>query len=890
MNKTSASYHSREIKSLFEQLNSSSKGLDAQEATRRLEEGGRNVLPTQPPPTSLEIFLHQFRSPLIYVLLAAAIISALLGDYTDSIFIGLVLLVNAVIGTIQEYGAEKSAKALRQMVASKCLVERNGKVREIEAESLVPGDIVLLESGQKVPADLRLLNTHNLEIDESLLTGESVSVQKDHEAVLSEDANLAERKNMAFKGSLVIKGRGRGLVVSTGLHTELGAIASSISHGTHAKPPLLIRMERFTKKIALFLLIIVSAIGVYLVLRGDSWHDVLVFSVAVAVSAIPEGLPVALTVALAIASRRMAKRNVIVRRLPAVEALGSCSFIATDKTGTLTVNQLTVKKLVLPEGKELEVSGSGLDPKGSVTGDGNVLMSLIRTGVLCNESQLSKTNGNWSGIGDAVDLAFMVLAHKAGITPEAVQKEHSLIDDVPFEPENQYAATLHGTGSKNIISVKGAFEKLLPMSGHMLTEEGVVAVDTDAITEQANRLAESGYRVLALAMKSGPDSPGSLQSKLQDLMFVGLVGMIDPLRPEAAEAIDKCHQAGIDVAMVTGDHPKTSLAIARELNLATRMDQVITGQELKAAKTVEEKMKLIQGTRVFARVEPQQKLEIVRYLLDQGSFVAVTGDGANDAPALKAANVGVAMGMRGTDIAKETSDLIITDDKFASIVAGVEEGRIAYSNVRKVIYLLISTGAAEILLFILSLLFNTPLPLTALQILWLNLVTNGIQDVGLAFEPGEGDELERKPRKPKEPVFDRLMLERIGLSALVMGGVSFFYFHQLLSSGIGEFEARNLTLLLMVLFQNIMVGNCRSETKSAFALNPLRNRVLLFGTIAAQLVHIAALHTPGLNDILSLEPVPFSEWVRLLLISLSVLVVIEIYKLAHRNLGDRKPA
>lgn len=878
--------HAKKIDDLYAELESSIHGLRLKQAEARLDEFGANELPTQRAITLVEIFLHQFRNPLIYILAAAAAISLSLGDYSDAFFIGLVLLVNAIIGTIQEYGAEKSAQALSAMVASKCLVKRDGEVFEIDAKQLVPGDIVQLESGRKVPADMRLVSSHSLEIDESLLTGESMPVMKNFDQLLEAETSLADRKNMLFTGSLVMKGRGCGLVVGTGSATELGKIATSLTQGTLTKPPLLIRMEKFTKKIASFLLLITAVMGAYLLFKGQSWHEVLIFTVAVAVSAIPEGLPVAITVALAIASRRMAKRNVIVRKLPAVEALGSCSFIATDKTGTLTVNQLTIRKLLFPGAESLDVSGTGLEPIGNISGGENqkhLLEALITSGVLCNESQLLHKNGEWVGQGDTVDLAFCVLAYKADINPNELRSEHTLVQEISFESENQYAATLHELDGNRLLSIKGAQEKLLSMSKHMLTADGEVPIDGDLIVAKANELAESGYRVLALASKKITASNTDIADELHDLTFIGLVGMIDPLRSEAASAIASCHQAGIDVAMITGDHPVTALAIAKELDLAKDMQQVVTGPQLKSAKTKDEKNQLMEGARVFARVEPQQKLEIVRYLLESGRFVAVTGDGANDAPALKAANVGVAMGKSGTDIAKETSDLIITDDRFATIISGIEEGRIAYNNVRKVVYLLISTGAAEIILFTLALLFDTPLPLTAVQILWLNLVTNGIQDVGLAFEPGEGDELTQAPRQPNEPVFNRLMLERIVLSAIVIGGVCFAYFYSLISAGVEESSARNTLLLLMVLFQNIMVGNCRSEAKSVFQLNVFKNRVLLFGTLGAQLIHIGALYTPGLRETLGVAPVSLDAWAKLLAMALSVLVVVEIYKWVRRT-------
>lgn len=827
--------------------------------------------------------------------MAASLVSILLGDFTDAFFIGLVLVVNALIGTIQEYGAEKSAQALRQMAAAKATVERAGEILEVDAETLVYGDIVLLESGKKIPADLRLLASHNLEVDESLLTGESVPVEKNHNVIHPQETILADRRNMVFTGTLVTKGRAKGVVVATGLKTELGKIADSLMAGVSAKPPLIIRMEEFTKKIAIFLLLVTAIMAVFLLYKGQYWHEVLMFSVAIAVAAIPEGLPVALTVALAIASRRMAKRNVIVRKLPAVEALGSCTFVATDKTGTLTVNQLTIQKIALPGIDPISVSGSGLNPQGTLdlpfTGNQaqqkSHLAQLALAGIFCNEAQLSYKDNKWIGTGDAVDLAFLVLAHKIGTMPDKIRQEAQLLSAVPFEPQNQYAATLHKFQNSYLVSVKGAVEKLLPMCTQMNAVNSNKAIDPSELTNQANQLAAQGFRVLALAGGSLPTMGQPLEAQLYNLTFFGLVAMIDPLRDEAASAIASCREAGIEVAMVTGDHPITSLAIARSLGLAKEMSEVVSGPQLKTAKSAYERKALITSARVFARVEPQQKLEIVQSLLADGRFVAVTGDGANDAPALKAANVGVAMGKSGTDVAKETADLIITDDRFASIVSGIEEGRVAYGNVRKVVYLLISTGVAEILIFALSIAFGTPLPLTAVQILWLNLVTNGIQDMGLALEPGEGDELKRPPRSPDESIINRLMLERVVLSAIVMGGVSFWHFNSLMQAGISLESARNATLLLMVLFENVMVGNCRSETKSAFKLSPFRNPVLLIGTIAAQLIHIAAMYTPGVREVLGIGPVDLFEWFRLFAMALSVLFVIEVYKFIRARMTSK---
>lgn len=876
-------------------LRSSPHGLSRSEAAARLERFGRNILPRPSPPGIGIIFLRQFLSPLIYILLLAAVVSLLLQEWSDAVFISAVLLINAVIGAVQEYSAERSAEALRNLVTTQAHILREGDVFEVNAEELVPGDIALLESGSKVPGDLRLLAAQGLEIDESLLTGESLSVTKDPSAVLGCDIPLGDRATMAFTGTLVTRGRGRGVVVATGLATEIGHLAASLLGRDETKPPLLLRMEKFTLRIAFGVLAAVLVIFGVEFSRGAPLHDVFLLSVALAVSAIPEGLPVALTVALAIGMTRMARRNVIVRRLVAVEALGSCTFIASDKTGTLTMNELTARRLAFPGHDVWEVTGEGMVPEGSfVTPRGaltvqeqSILERLSRAVVLCNEGFLGHRDGQWAHHGDTVDVALLVMAHKAGMIQPEARTAFPQVAQIPFESERQFAATLHQVNGRPQAFVKGALERLLPMCQRMAAPQGDRPLDVGLVEQQALALAQDGYRVLAVAAGELPLKPGEVFSEehLTDLSLLGLVGMIDPLRIEAKAAVVACQQAGIRVSMVTGDHPETALAIARELELADSMAQVITGPELKKIVSVDPAAIDADTAhmRVFARVEPQQKLQIIQSLIRHGHFVAVTGDGANDAPALRAAHVGVAMGKGGTDVARESAELLLTDDNFASIVAGVEEGRIAYSNVRKVIFLLISTGAAEVVLFTLALLTTMPLPLLAAQLLWLNLVTNGIQDIALAFEPAEGDEMQQPPRPPQESIFNRLMIERIVLSAVVIGGVAFAVYHHLLANGSSVEEARNSVMLLMVLFENVHVFNCRAELRSAFTHNPLRNPPLLFGTLAAQLIHIGAMYTPWLREVLHIRPVAFAHWVELLGLALVILVMMELYKGVRRG-------
>jgi Ca2+-transporting ATPase len=889
-------FHTLSGEAALARLNATVHGLSSAEARARQARHGPNTLPQPPVPGVFQVFLRQFLSPLIYILLLAAGVSLGLGEYSDAAFIFGVLLINASIGTVQEYSAEKSAQALRRMVSAACRVERDGDACEIDAAALVPGDIVLLEPGGRVPADLRLLSGRDLSVDESLLTGESLAVDKNPHAVLAEETALGDRINMGFAGSLVTRGHGRGLVTATGLHTELGRIAAAVLGRPAAKAPLVLRMEKFTTRIALLVVGAVLIMAWAAHSQGAPWSEIFLLAVALSVSAIPEGLPVALTVALAIGMRRMARRNVIVRRLVAVEALGSCTFIASDKTGTLTVNELTARRIALPGREPWAVTGEGMDPAGAILAPPEALEQINRlciAAVLANEGFLGHHDGAWTHSGDAVDVALLVLAHKAGFTLPEMQTAYPELGAIPFESELGYAATLNRVCDATHAVVKGALERLLPMCSHMAGPAGGCPIEPEVLERQAETLAAQGYRVLALAGGRVTLAEGEeLRSvHLSGLTLLGLVGMIDPLRPDVREAIRACREAGIDVGMVTGDHPATATAIARELGLAGDTPAV-TGRQLKLA--LDQGMaavdRLTARARVFARVDPRQKLDIVQSLGRQGHFVAVTGDGANDAPALRAAHVGVAMGRRGTDVARETSELIITDDNFSSIVAGVEEGRIAYANVRKVIFLLISTGAAELVLFTLALLAGLPLPLTAVQLLWLNLVTNGIQDVALAFEPGEGDELQRPPRAPREPIFNRLMVERTVLSAAAMGVLTFLLFAHLLAGGASTEAARNAALLLMVLFENVHVFNSRSEQRLALTQNPLRNPLLLFGTLTAQLIHIGAMHLPGFGGVLGAMPVSFGQWLELLGIALLILLVMELHKAARHWAGRRTGA
>jgi magnesium-transporting ATPase (P-type) len=824
--------------------------------------------------------LRQFRSPLIYLLGLAALVSIFIGDIKDAGFIIAVLAINTLIGSYQEWRAEQNSRALQKLLKIHASVMRDGEICEINAEELVPGDVVWLESGNRIPADLRLIRTHNLEVDESLLTGESLTVLKQAEWRGDPTTPLADRLNMAYAGSIVLRGRGRGVVAATGSATAVGELALDMMATEGGKPPLLRRMERFSRVIALVVVIAAAAISsVAIFIYGYPLHEMFFFGVALAVSAIPEGLPVAMTVTLAVATHRMALKQVIVRRLPAVEGLGSCTLIASDKTGTLTCNELTVRQIDLPSGETFEVTGEGFTPTGHVLFEGKIISPdhfnldrLARAAVLCNEADLHRHKGYWSWRGDPTDIALLSMTHKLGWTRETTLNLYPQINEIPFEPEHRFAANYHLVREQIYVFVKGAPERVLPMC-NLQTD------DPHSPWIKAQHMAEEGYRVLALAEGQVPQTVDSrtVPPEPTNLTLLGLIGMIDPLRPGVKAAIADCHGAGILVWMITGDHPATALTIARNLGLVTEASQVVTGQQLEDC-LPQDLESLIKDRYVFARITPHQKLQLVNAARYSGHFVAVSGDGVNDAPALRAANIGVAMGRGGTDVAREAAELVISDDNFSTIVAAVEEGRIAYDNIRKVIFLLVSTGAAEIFLIGLSISAGLPLPLLPVQLLWLNLVTNGIQDVALAFETGEGDTLKRYPRSPREPIFNRLMLERTLISAAVMGGVGFGLFMWLLRSGWSEFSARNTLLLLMVLFENVHISNCCSESKSVFKLSPFRNPTLLIGTSTAFMLHVLMMHLPGGMSLLSVEPVNVQTWGILASLSITILMASEFHK------------
>lgn len=852
-------FHTKSAQETLQHLECSSEGLSANEALKRTQRYGKNVLQQAKKRGVVAIFTQQFKGPIVYILFIAATVSFLIGEYSDAGFILVALLLNAVVGTYQEYVAGEKADALKKAIKTFVYVLRDGRRVEIPSEDVTVGDVVFFESGVKVPSDIRLLEANELQVNESLLTGESLEVGKKHDYI-STDVNepIAERKNMLYGGSLVTKGRAIGVVTAVAQMTEVGKIASLLAHEKTAQPPLTARMEKFSLNIAK----IIGGVALFIIILGLSHEmplkEIFFLTVALSVSAIPEGLPVAITVALSVASAAMSKRNVIVRKLSAIEGLGSCTLIASDKTGTMTQNRLSVASIVTPQ--------KSYNPNEYIS------EHLLLGAKLCNESTSHEEDGERVFIGDQVDVA---LARYVLELDEELFKRHEKqkpIDALPYEPINKYSAASYQIDGEKIHFIKGSPEIVVGMCA--MSED-----DANAVLAQVDEWAAKGFRNIALAYKVSDES--GIAKEGYD--YIGFAAIADPLREGVKEAVLKAQEAGISVAIVTGDHPNTAFFIAKELGIAQSEDEVIDGLEISRWIERGGDKEELANKRVFARVSPEQKQRIIGAFQELGHYVAVTGDGVNDAPALKFANIGIAMGKSGTDVARESSDLILTDDAFGSIVNGVEEGRVAYDNIRKVIHLLLSTGLAEIVLVVLSILFFIPMPLLPVQILWLNIVANGIQDMALAAEGAEPEVLKRKPRDPKEPIFNKIMINRIVVGGLYMGLSAFALFYTLLSFGYHEDAARNITLLLMILFENVHTFNSRSENISIFKINHAKNMLLWISVAVAQGIHIVAMYSPFMRSVLTIEPVTLQMWGTLLFLALTLVAVMEAEKFFRKK-------
>lgn len=885
------SWYQLDIRETLQGLKTSEEGLTEQEAKERLSRFGPNVFAREEKVSKLKILLHQFRSPLIYILIIAGLVTLILQEYVDTAVIMGVVVLNALIGYVQEFKAEESMRALRKMVLPKARVIRDSREREIPSRELVPGDVVVITSGAKVPADLRLFRTIELKVEEAALTGESIPVEKTISLVEESNLTPGDQKNMAFMGTIVVSGRGTGVVVETGSRSILGQIAEEVRLVTVLKTPLQEKMERFAKFISIFVVgfsAVVFALGMA---YGETISEMFVVAVALAVAAIPEGLPVAVTIAMAIGVARMAERKAIIRKLPAVETLGSTTVICSDKTGTLTKNEMTVR-LIYDGFHTFEVTGTGYEPKGEIvheslplkTEELENLRQVCRIGLLCNESDIYEEDGVFKVEGDPTEGALIVSAIKVGLNPAEEKEKYPQLALLPFESERGYMATLHGQEDRKLIFVKGAPEHVLEMCTECMLGEGFKARE---IVKISSEFARQGVRVLAMGFKEVPPDQDDLSHRdiEEGIIYGGLQGMIDPARSEAIEAVDGLKAAGIRTMMITGDHAITAVAVARKLGIGEEEPEVLQGKDLEAMSD-EELFQKVKEVSVYARVSPEHKLRIARQLLKQGEVVAVTGDGVNDAPALKSAHIGIAMGKTGTDVSKEASDMVLADDNFATIFSAVEEGRFVYDNIKKVTLFLISCGFGELLAILAAMAMRLPIPYIAVQILWLNLVTNGLQDVALAFEPGEKGVLQRPPRSPRESILSGLMVQRTLLMGIILAAGTLFMFTSHLGAGVPLERARTAALTTMVFFQFYQAFNCRSETQSIFRMSLKSNPFLIFSVVAAFFAQLAVLYVPALQWVFRTVPLTAMEWLQIGLVTSTVVIAVEIDKWLRRR---RKP-
>ncbi len=854
-------------------LKTSERGLAGAEAESRLRRYGANELMQAKRASAFETFVNQFKSILVLILLAATAVSALIGEVTDALVIAVILVANAVLGFIQERRAEKALEAMKKLTASKAHVMRDGEGIELPATDVVPGDILVVDAGDRVAADARLLHAASLEMDESSLTGESTPVRK-LARNFSKESPLADRGNMLYMSTNVMSGRGRAVVVATGMQSELGKIAELVQAEEQTQTPLQKRLERFGKQIGLVVVAICIVIFAAETLEGQDPLQVFMVAISLAVAAVPEGLPAVVTVTLALGVSRMASKNSIVRRLTSVETLGSVTVICSDKTGTLTRNEMTVRRLYVCHG-QVEVTGEGYRPEGRVLRNGARVDSLLDERIsklmvavaLCNDADLIEEGGSWRIRGDPTEGALLVAAAKSGIRLEEVRDSSPRIDEVPFSSERKRMTTVHKTSDGGVFAyMKGAPEVVVECCNRTFAdgaESDLSPGEKKRILDVNHEMASQGLRLLAAAYKELPSparhDPADVE---RDMVFLGLVGMIDAPREEAKRAIATSEEAGIKVVMITGDHKSTAVAVARELGLLRGSGIVLTGTELDGLSD-EALEDIVENVVIYARVSPEHKIRIVRALKKKGHIVAMTGDGVNDAPALKSSDIGVAMGITGTEVAKEASDMVLADDNFATIVTAVEEGRRIYDNITKFIRFLLAVNFAEVAIIPLATFLGMPLPLLPVQILFINVATDGLPAAALGFDPPDPDAMLRKPRQPNAGLLSGYKLFILASTLLLLTGAATTFYWGLMTAD--EAVARTMVFTQIVFFELIVVFNCRSETRSIFRLNPASNRQLLLAVASSALAQLAIVYTPFLQGLLGTAPLDAAQWTVVLL-------------------------
>lgn len=877
-------YHSKTKEEIFQELQTSERGLTKQEADKRLQQKGLNEISKGKKTLQILVFLKQFNSPLIYILFVAMIISFIFHHLIDAYVILAVILINAIMGFVQERKAERAIDALKKLIVSYAKVYRDNEIIKIPSKELVTGDIIFLEEGDKIPADARLFELKNFRTQESSLTGESFPEEKNLK-ILDEFTNLGDRTNSIFMSTLVVSGEAKAVVVGTAKNTQIGQIAASIQEIVQPKMHFNQKVNQLAIQMAIFASIgaaLIFVIGFFI--NKLEFFEIFLFTIASLVSGIPEGLPAVLIIVLAIGARRMAKRNAVIRHLPAVETLGVATTIATDKTGTITQNSMTVEKIISADGS-LDVTGNGWEPVGRFISRGKpinpvkipIFKKTLSIATLCNKGNLLRKNGTYEIIGDPTEVALIVLGKKAGFDKKELSKK--VIDDFPFSSELKFRASLVKLEShkKQIYSI-GAFETILNKSSYFLESNKKIKLSEKTRQEfltKAENLAKKGMRVLALAYRDVPNNTNSVSKELvSNLVFVALVGMKDPPRKEIKESIEKARNAGIRIIMKTGDHKETAIAIAKEIGLAEGKTKALTERDLKKL-SEEEFAKAIKEVDIFARVTPKMKLKIIQKLQEQGEIVAMSGDGVNDAPALKSADIGIAMGIMGTDVARESSEIVLTDDNFASIVNAVEEGRIVFQNIRQTSFYLITTNVAEDITIVSAIAMGLPLPMLPIQLLYLNLVTDGSNDVALAIEPGHHDVLNQPPRNKKEKIIDKELIPFLILTAglMVVGTIPLFkYFLPDID------KARTVAFATMSMFQLFNVLNMRSLKKSLFEIGVFSNKWIIISLIFSAAAMLGVIYLPWIKDIFSFVPLTLGEFLLITLIGSSVFIAGEIYK------------
>ncbi|WP_295557849.1 cation-transporting P-type ATPase [uncultured Hyphomicrobium sp.] len=889
--------HALTCDDVLAKLGATAGGLDSGVARQRLAHYGPNELPAPPGRHPVRRFLAQFHNALIYVLLAGAVAAWSLGHMLDAGVIVAVVLVNAVVGFIQEGKAENALNAIRNMISPHVHVLRDGTRRSAPVAELVPGDVVVLEAGDRVPADLRLLRARGMLIDEAILTGESVASEKS-ETPVAADAPLGDRASMAFSGTMVAAGQGTGLVVATGTATEIGRISTLLGDVQELTTPLLRQIDLFARRFTWICLGAAALVFAFAVLVRDyRWDDALIAVVALTVGVVPEGLPAVITITLAIGVQRMAARNAVIRRLPAVETLGAVSVICSDKTGTLTCNEMTARRVVVPRG-EIEVGGAGYAPVGDLVAlDGSssearreAALKLARAALVCNDADLHETKSGWSVNGDPMEGALVTLAMKAGLDVRETRAHWSRLEEIPFDAQHRFMATLNRlSGEEHAIFVKGAPERVLEMCALQDCGHREEAIDRAYWSERIAAAASKGERVLGFAIKPVPDTHTRLSFADVEggLIFLGIVGFIDPPRPEAVAAIAECHSAGIDVKMITGDHAVTAAAIARQLGLG-EAPRVLTGADLDRLSDAA-LGEAVGETAVFARTSPEHKLRIVRALQAKGGIVAMTGDGVNDAPALKQADVGIAMGNKGTEAAKEASQMVLLDDNFASIVSAVHEGRTVYDNIQKVTAWTIPTNGGEALTVIAAILFGFTMPMTPAQILWINMILTITLGLVLAFEPPEADVMRRPPRQADAGLLSSFLVWRVAFVSLIFVGAALGIFFYALGQGLGVDMARTMVVNMIVVLEIFYLFNVRYLHMTSFtwqgALGTAPVLLAIAAVVAAQL---AFTYIPLMHDLFATRPVSITDGLLILAVGMVAMVILEAEKHLMRRLDILK--